>query len=94
MSTTGSTKSDAEILAEVMGDAGADKDIDDDFDFYDESPTHPSSHEVVIAIEILQRLSLFDNDGNELRKTIPKADMHAQKVFMAKKKQKAIKVFF
>lgn len=94
LSTTGSTQSDAEILAEVMGDAGADKEVDDDVDFYDESPTHPSSHEVESAIEILQRLSLFYNDGDELRKLISKADMHAQKAFMAKKKQKTIKDFF
>ena len=94
MSTTGSTQSDAEILAEVMGDAGADKDVYDDFYFYDESPTHASSHELESAFEILQRLSLFHNDGNELRKPIPKADMHAQKAFMAKKKQKTIKDFF
>ena len=94
LSTTGSTQSDAEILAEVMGDAGADKEVDDDVDFYDESPTHPSSHEVESDIEILQRFSLFYNDGDELQKLISKADMHAEKAFMAKKKQKTIEDFF
>ena len=94
LSTNGDRQSDAEILAEVRGDATQDDDDGDVDVVYDESPAHPSALEVEKAIEVLQRFTLFCDEGGDLREVVSKVNIYSQKELAKRKKQKSIKDYY
>ena len=59
LSTYGDKPSDAEILAEVRGEAIQEEEKDDIDVVYDEPPVPPSAFEVEKAAEVLQKFTFF-----------------------------------
>ena len=92
LSTDGDKPSDAEILAEVWGEAIQEE---DDTNFvYDELPALPSAFGVEKAIEVLQQFRLFCDEGEDLQKVLSKVNTYSQRATANRKEQKAIKDYF
>ena len=93
LSTNGDKPSDAEILAEVRGEAIQEE--EDDIDVvYDEPPAPPSAFEVEKAIEVLQQFTVFCDEGDDLREVLSKVNTYSQRAIAKRKKQEAIKDYF
>ena len=70
LSTNRDKPRDAEILAEIQGEA-----IQEEHDIgvvYDESPAPPSAFEIANVFEILQQFTLFCDKGGDLQDVLPK----------------------
>ena len=92
LSANGDKPSDTEVLAEVRREAIQEE---DDIDVvYEEPPTSPSAFEVEKAIEVLQQLTLFCNEGKDLREVLSKVNTYSQKARVKGKKQKTIRDYF
>ena len=84
LSTNRDKPSDAEILAEVQGEAIQEE---DDIDVvYDEPPAPPSVFKVEKAIEVLQQFILFCDEGDDLRGVLSKVNTHFSQRAIAKRK--------
>ena len=79
LSTNGDKPSDAEILAEVRGEAVQEEEIDDINVVYDELPELTSALEVNRAIQVLQQLTLFCDERDNLREVLVKVKRYSQK---------------
>ena len=91
LSTNGDKPSDAEILAEVWGEA-IQKEEDDINIVYNESPAPSSAFEPEKAMEVLQQLTLFCDEGEDLQKVLWKVNTYLQRVIA--KRQKTVKDYF
>ena len=79
-------------MAEVRREAIQEE---DDIDVvYEEPPTSPSAFEVEKAIEVLQQLTLFCNEEEDLREVLSKVNTYSQKAIVKGKKQKTIQDYF
>ena len=79
LSTNEDKPSDAEILAEVQGEAAQEEETDDIDVVYDELPEFPSALELNRAIEVLQQFTLFCDEGDNLREVLVKVKRYSQK---------------
>ena len=79
LSTNGDKPSDAEILAEVRGEAVQEEETDDINVVYDELPELTSALEVNRAIQVLQQLTLFCDERDNLREVLVKVKRYSQK---------------
>ena len=89
--TNGEHLTDEQIIAEVTGDHHADDDIDEeedeeDVEMVDEAIERPSVAAVNEALQVLERLSLFSDDGAatkkspyDLKKAVSKENMNNKK---------------
>ena len=69
--------SDAEILAEIRGETIQEE---DDIDFvYGEPPAPPSAFEVEKAIEVLQQVTVFCDEGEDLLEALSKGNTYSQR---------------
>ena len=98
LSTNGDKLSDAEILAEVRGEAIQEEEEEEeegDIDLvYDESSAPPSAFEVEKAIDVLQQFTPFCDKGENLLETLSKVNTYSQRAIAKRKKQKTIKDYF
>ena len=70
--------SDAEILAEIRGETIQEE--EDDIDFvYGEPPAPPSPFEVEKAIEVLQQVTVFCDEGEDLLEALSKGNTYSQR---------------
>ena len=84
LSTNGDKPSDAEILAEVLGEAIQEE---DDIDaVYDEPPVPPSAFEVEKTIEVLQQFTVFFDEGDNLREVLLKVYTYSQRTIVKRNK--------
>ena len=93
LSTNGDKPSDAEILAEVRGEAIQGEKEDDIDVVYDELPAPPLVFEAENAIEVLQQFTLFC-DEDDLREVLSKVNTYSQSSIAKRKKQKTVKDYF
>ena len=94
LSTYGDKPSDAEILAEVRGEAIQEEEKDDIDVVYDEPPVPPSAFEVEKATEVLQKFTFFCDERDDLREVLWKVNTYSQRAIAKRKKQKNIKDYF
>lgn len=97
LATSDSRPTDSDILAEVLGELSDGDENEDESeleDLGDEPPTCPASADVDKAVEVLQQLSLFCGNGEEMRKMLEKFNVHAQKELSSREKQSHITDFF
>ena len=88
--TNGDKSSDAEILAEVWGEA-IQKEEDDINVVYDESPAPSSAFELEKDMEVLQQLTLFCDEGEDLREVLCEVNTYSQRAIAKRKKQTTVK---
>ena len=91
LSTNGDKLSDAEILAEVRGEAIQEEEEEEeeegDIDLvYDESSAPPSAFEVEKAIDVLQQFTPFCDKGENLLETLSKVNTYSQRAIAKRKK--------
>ena len=87
LSTNGDKPTDAEILAEVRGEAIQEE--EDDIDVvYDEPPAPPSAFEVEKAIEVLRQFTLFYDERDDLWEDLSKKSNIFTKSHSKKKETK------
>ena len=82
LSTNGDKLSDAEILAEVRGEAIQEEEEEEEGDIdlvYDESSAPPSAFEVEKAIEVLQQFTVFCDEGEDLLEALSKGNTYSQR---------------
>ena len=92
LSTNRDKPRDAEILAEIQGEA-----IQEEHDIgvvYDDPPAPPSAFKIGKVIEVLQQFILFCDKGGDLREVLPKGNTYSQRAIAKRKKQKTIKDYF
>ena len=87
--------SDEEIMKIVLNEDNEDDDDDDDeIEAHDIPPKKPKQSELEEALKLMERWSLFDEDGLEIRKQINMITRACQKHYIDSKKQCSIKDFF
>ena len=90
LSTNGEKPSDAEIIAEIRGEVPNDKD-ETDIDFVIDDPKVPPTEiEIEKAIEALEELSMFCEDGEVLKTAVSNVSRLFQIAMLKRKKQKTI----
>ena len=94
LATSGGKPTDADILAELRGEPFDEGETDDALEVEDEPPICPTSLEVDKAVEVLQQLTLFCENGNEMREIVEKINVHAQREISKRRKQSTINDFF
>ena len=85
--------SDEEIVKIVLNEDNEDDD-DDEIEAHDIPPKKPKQSELEGALKLMERWSLFDEDGLEIRKQINMITRACQKHYIDSKKQCSIKDFF
>ena len=94
LSTNGEKPSDAEIIAEIRGEVPDDED-ETDIDFVIDDPkVLPTEMEIEKAIEALEELSMFCEDGEILRTAVSNVNLLSQISMLNRKKQKTIQGYF
>ena len=94
LSTNGEKPSDVEIIAEIRGEVSDDEDeIDIDF-VIDDPKVPPTENEIEKAIEALEELSMFYEDGKILRTAVSNVNRLSQIAMLKRKKQKSIEDYF
>ena len=81
--------SDEEIVKIVLNEHNEDDD-DDEIEAHDIPPKKPKQSELEEALELMERWSLFDEDGLEIRKQI---NMHVKNITSVAKNNAASKIF-
>ena len=81
--------SDEEIVKIVLNEHNEDDD-DDEIEAHDITPKKPKQSELEEALELMERWSLFDEDGLEIRKQI---NMHVKNITSIAKNNAAPKIF-
>ena len=77
-----------------VDDVSDDESVNDGGDVEDEPVECPERNELLHAIEILQRLSLFANEGDTIQSYANKIERNIDRHFTQKKKQTSITDFF
>ena len=90
LSTNGDKPSDAEILAEVWGEA-VQKEEDDINVVYEESPAPSSAFQLEKNMKVLQQLTLFCDEGEDLREVLWEVNTYSQRAIAKRKKQTTVK---
>ena len=90
LSTNGDKPSDAEIFAEVWGEA-VQKEEDDINVVYDESPAPSSAFQLEKNMKVLQQLTLFCDEGEDLREVLWEVNTYSQRAIAKRKKQTTVK---
>ena len=94
LSTNREKPSDAEIIAEIRGEVPDDED-ETDIDFVIDDPkVLPTEMEIEKAIEALEELSMFCEDGEILRTAVSNVNLYSQISMLNRKKQKTIQDYF
>ena len=94
LSTHGEKTSDAEIIAEIQGKVPDEKDETDTDFVIDDPKVPPTESEIVKAIEALEELSMFCEDGEILGTAVSNVNRLSQIVMLKRKKQKTIEDYF
>ena len=81
-----SNPSGAEILGEVRGKAIQVEKQDDIDVVYDKPPAPRSAFEVEKAIEVLQQVTIFCDQGDVLREVLSKVNTYTQRAIAKRKK--------
>ena len=94
LSTNGEEPSDTEVIAEIRGEVSDDED-ETDIDFaIDDPKVPPTEIEREKAIETLEELSMFCEDGKILRTAVSNVNRLSQIAMLKRKKQKTIEDYF
>ena len=94
LSTNREKPSDAEIIAEIRSEVPDDED-ETDIDFVIDDPkVLPTEIEIEKAIETLEELSMFCEDGEILRTAISNVNLLSQISMLNRKRQKTIQGYF
>ena len=70
------------------------EDVDDEIEAYDIPPKKPKLSELEEALELMERWSLFDENGLEIRKQLNMITRTCQRHYVESKKQCSIEDFF